>query len=152
MSRATVFGILLIGLTAASTVSAPDAAAWTPEDARLAACDFAREVAVYDYAALDGYFQRVLDRSTGKFASEFSASMPALEQSIQQTQARSWLESAECGTIGGDQMQQQVLVNTVKVTTSAESPEPQRLVTAFTATVANVWGRWLVSEIAPATS
>ncbi len=147
MSRKPILGTLLAALAAAAVYSAPNAAAWTPEDARLAACDFATEISSYDSATLDDYFQRVLARSTGEFATSFAASIPSLRKSIQQVQARSWLETAECASAGGDLLRQRVLIYLVAIRTNAVEPEPYRQVIPVTATMENVWGRWLVSEV-----
>lgn len=147
MSRTSVLGTLLAALATAAVASAPDAAAWTPEDARLAACDFAREVAVYDYAALDGYFERVLDRSTGRFAQEFSESAQTLVGAMQQQQVRAWIGSVECGSVGGDLLNQRVLVDLVQYRTNATTTTPQQQYITMTATLENHWGRWLVSSL-----
>ncbi|MFR9750573.1 hypothetical protein ACL02S_06010 [Nocardia sp. 004] len=147
MSRIPALGMLLAALAAVVVVSAPNAAAWTPEDARLSACDFGREIGTYDHAALDGYFQRVLDRSTGNFADEFSAAAPALKSSMREMRVRGWVESIECGGIGGDLLRQRVLINLVQVRTNAAGPAPSLEHLTLTATLDNVWGRWLVSEL-----
>ncbi|WP_054811973.1 hypothetical protein [Nocardia arizonensis] len=128
-------------------LSAPTAAAWPADDARLAACDFAREVGTYDHAALDGYFERVLARSTGAFAEELAGAAPELRQAMQQAQVRAWVEWAECGSVRGDLLRQTVLITMTQVRANANSPEPQPQHISMTATVDNVLGRWLVSEL-----
>ncbi|TQM32513.1 hypothetical protein [Nocardia bhagyanarayanae] len=147
MSRTLVLGALVTAAAAAAVVSAPTAAAWPAEDARLAACDFAREVGAYDHTALDGYFQRVLERSTGTFAAEFAGAAPELRQAMQQAQVRAWVEWAECGSVGGDLLRQKVLITMSQVRANANSPEPQPQHITMTATIDNVLGRWLVSEL-----
>lgn len=147
MPRISTLGTLLAALSTAAVVSAPDAAAWTPEDARLAACDFAREVGVYDYTALEGYFQRVLDRSTGEFAQEFSVSAHTLKDAMQQHQVRAWIGPVECGSAGGDLLTQRVLIDLVQYRTNITAPAPQRQYITMTATLENHWGRWLVSSL-----
>ncbi|MFC8044832.1 hypothetical protein [Nocardia sp. NPDC057353] len=147
MSRTVLLGALVAAAAAAGMVTAPTAAAWTEEDARLAACDFAREVSTYDHTALDDYFQRVRDRSTGAFAADFAEAEPSLRQAMQQAQVRSWTEWAECGSTGGDPFRQTILITLSQVLTNIDIPEPKAQHVTITATVDNVGGRWLVSEV-----
>lgn len=147
MRTTAVLGTTLAALATAAVVSAPGAGAWAPDDARAAACDFIRQVSNYDHANLDGYVQRVLDRSTGKFAADFAGSAAAVTDAMRSVQSRAWVESAECGSVGGDLLRQTVLINLVQVRSNATDPEPKRQVIVIRATVENVWGRWLVSDI-----
>lgn len=147
MSRTVVLTALVAAAAAVGVVTAPTAAAWPAEDARLAACDFAREVGAYDHTALDGYFQRVRDRSTGAFAEEFAGAEPQLRQAMQQAQVRAWVEWAECGSTGGDLLRQTVLITMSQVRANSTDPEPRAQQITMTATVDNVFGRWLVSKL-----
>ncbi|WP_336086883.1 hypothetical protein [Nocardia sp. SSK8] len=148
MSRTTVLGGLLAAVAVTGVMVAPNAAAGPPEDARLAGCDFGREVSTYDYAHdLDGYFQRILDRSTGAFHAEFSGSRDQLATAMREAEVRSTVENVTCGAVGGDFFNADVLVTFTQLRTNRTTPEPERLNMAINVKLTNVWGRWLVNEL-----
>ncbi|TCJ93272.1 hypothetical protein [Nocardia alba] len=148
MFRTGVLGSLLGSIAVAAVIVAPNAAAGPPDTARLAGCDFGREVSTYDHAHdLDGYFQRVLDRSTGTFHAEFTQSRDALAAAMRQAEVRSTAENITCGAVSGDLLNANILVTLTQIRTNANSPEPQRLNLAINVELTNVWGRWLVREL-----
>ncbi|MFD6400425.1 hypothetical protein [Nocardia sp. NPDC060249] len=146
--RTGVLGSLLGSIAIAAVIVAPNAAAGPPDAARLAGCDFGREVSTYDHAHdLDGYFERVLDRSTGAFHAEFTESRDALAAAMRQAEVRSTAENITCGVVSGDFLSADVLVTLTQIRSNANAPEPQRLNMAINVRLTNVWGRWLVHEL-----
>ncbi|MFD9551025.1 hypothetical protein ACFWBG_26850 [Nocardia salmonicida] len=146
--RTGVLGGLLGSIATAAVIVAPNAAADAPEAARLAGCDFGREVSTYDYAHdLDGYFERVLARSTGAFHAEFTESRGALAAAMRQAEVRSTAENITCGVVSGDFLNADVLVTMTQLRSNANTPEPERLNMVINVKLTNVWGRWLAHEI-----
>ncbi|MEV4158145.1 hypothetical protein AB0J48_34480 [Nocardia salmonicida] len=146
--RTGVLGSLLGSIATAAVIVAPNAAADAPDAARLAGCDFGREVSTYDHAHdLDGYFERVLARSTGAFHAEFTESRGALAAAMRQAEVRSTAENITCGAVSGDFLNADVLVTMTQIRSNANTPEPQRLNMVINVKLTNVWGRWLVHEL-----
>ncbi|WKG11387.1 hypothetical protein QX204_08010 [Nocardia sp. PE-7] len=146
--RTGVLGSLLGSIAMAAVIVAPNAAADAPDAARLAGCDFGREVSTYDHAHdLDGYFERVLARSTGAFHAEFTESRGALAAAMRQAEVRSTAENITCGAVSGDFLNADVLVTMTQIRSNANTPEPQRLNMVINVKLTNVWGRWLLHEL-----
>ncbi|GGK68307.1 hypothetical protein [Nocardia camponoti] len=146
MSRSVLLSSLLGSVAVAVTVAAPHAAAAAPEAARIAACDFGHEVGTYDYRDdLDGYFQRVLDRSTGKFRQEFADASTALKDAMTAAQSTSWVDGLTCGSVRGDFLSAEILVTYTQRRTNHSGPSDQHLV--INVFLKNEWGRWLVDEL-----
>ncbi|MFD3746974.1 hypothetical protein [Nocardia sp. NPDC058633] len=146
--RKGVLGGLLGSIAMAAVIVAPNAAAGAPDAARLAGCDFGREVSTYDHAHdLDGYFERVLDRSTGAFHAEFTRSRDALAAAMRQAEVRSTVENITCGVVSGDFLNADVLVTMTQIRSNTNTAEPERLNMAINVKLTNVWGRWLAHEL-----
>ncbi|GAD85063.1 hypothetical protein [Nocardia asteroides] len=146
MSRSAVLGGLLGSLALAGVLGAPNAAAFSPEQARVAACDFAREVSTYDYAHdLDGYFQRVVDRTSGTLRAEFTGARAALITAMRDAEVTSTAEAVTCGVIGGDMLNAEIMVNLTQARTTGGVGSRQHV--AITMRLNNDWGRWLVNEM-----
>ncbi|MFC4373074.1 hypothetical protein ACFO5K_03075 [Nocardia halotolerans] len=146
MSRSAVLSGLLGTLALAGVIAAPSASAFTPEHARSAACDFAREVSTYDSAHdLDGYFQRVIDRSSGDLRTQFIGAKEPLSALMREREVSAYLESATCGVRSGDLLNAEIMVTMTQVTTRAGVSGRNHF--AVTMRLNNDWGRWLVNEM-----
>ncbi|MFD4444007.1 hypothetical protein ACFWPK_29965 [Nocardia sp. NPDC058519] len=148
MSRIGVLSGLLGSIALAAVIVAPNAVAGPPDAARLAGCDFGREISTYDHAHdLDGYFERVLDRSTGAFHAEFAQSRDALAGAMRQAEVRSTAENVTCGVVSGDFLNAEILVTMTQLRSNLNNPETERLNMAINVKLTNVWGRWLAHEL-----
>lgn len=146
MSRSTVLSGLLGTLALAGVIAAPNASAFTPEHARVAACDFAREVSTYDYAHdLDGYFQRVIDRTSGNLRAQWVDARGQLTELMRDSQVSAYMENATCGVLNGDFLNAEIMVTMTQVRTKAGVADRSHL--AVTMRLNNDWGRWLVNEM-----
>ncbi|NKX91033.1 hypothetical protein [Nocardia coubleae] len=146
MSRSTILSGLLGSLVLAGVVTAPGASAFTPEHARSSACDFAREVSTYHYAQdLDGYFQRVIDRTSGNLRAQWTDSREQLTALMRESQVSAHLEGLNCGVLSGDLLNAEIMVTMTQVRTKVGVTSRENL--AITMRLNNDWGRWLVNEM-----
>ncbi|MCX4095108.1 hypothetical protein [Nocardia sp. alder85J] len=127
------------------------ATATAPTDpVQLAACDFGRQLATYDYAAYDDYDQRVLDRSTGAFRDQFQSSAADRRQHVLSAHTRAEAVVVECRTDTADPGHADAVVSVDQSTRSDATfglPQPSR--TVMRVTFDNVGGRWLAVRVDP---
>ncbi|MCX4095109.1 hypothetical protein [Nocardia sp. alder85J] len=146
MYRAMLPATLLVAASAGLVV--PATATADDDRARTAACDFGREVTNYDYSEIEGYFQRVLDRTTGGFHDNFRDALPTLRTKLAGLHAHSNGNVVECTSGAGDDAQQAArLVVNQTVVTDETGREPRAGVWAFALTLNRVGDSWLVSDL-----
>jgi Mce-associated membrane protein len=140
--------LLAAALTTAATGLAVRAAATGPADGQTAVCDFGREVATYDDNDVDGYFQRVLDRTTGGFHDNFLNAAPTLRAELVGTHAHSDGAVVECtATPTDDNHQTGRLVVDQTISTDDTQRQPRTSRFTFTVILDRVDDGWLVSDL-----
>ncbi|MGV9615022.1 hypothetical protein [Nocardia xishanensis] len=150
---AFVAGILLVAAVTAVVVFYLQAQKKSDElaavnDATRAACDFGRDVSVYDYSKdLEGYFKKVKEGSTGEFLKEFDDATKALTDAMTQAQVKSWADDVQCGYQSGNTDEAKVLVTLTQFRTNFTQPQPDRQFVVIVADLQNEDGKWKVSKL-----
>ena len=116
--------------------------------AAAAACDYARDLANFDFNNLDPYFSTVLDGATGEWKSQFDAQRDRLREVYTSGAVVSQVTEARCATMSGDRDSAEALVViTESIANLATESQPQLAQIAMTFTLDNVDGRWLVGKL-----
>ncbi|MCP2291424.1 hypothetical protein ACFYT3_28535 [Nocardia amikacinitolerans] len=150
---AFVAGILLVAAVTAVVVFYLQAQKKSDElaavnDATRAACDFGRDVSVYDYSKdLEGYFTKVKEGSTGEFLKEFTDATTALTDAMVQAQVKSWADDVQCGYQSGDTTEAKVLVTLTQFRTNFTQQQPDRQFVVIVADLQNEDGKWKVAKL-----
>ncbi|MEV0029065.1 hypothetical protein [Nocardia sp. NPDC050793] len=150
---AFVAGILLVAAVTAVVVFYLQAQKKSDElaavnDATRAACDFGRDVSVYDYSKdLEGYFAKVKEGSTGEFLKEFDDATKALTDAMVQAQVKSWADDVQCGYQSGNTSEAKVLVTLTQFRTNFSQQQPDRQFVVIVADLQNEDGKWKVSKL-----
>lgn len=112
-----------------------------------ATCAYLGVVSTYDYTDLDGYFDKVLNASTGSWHESFSGSAASLKEAMVSVQSRSNPEETHCGLTSLDG-QIATAVGVVKQARSNSITPTSSLTVSMVLTLEEQPdGRWLVSEV-----
>ena len=116
--------------------------------ASAAACDYAQELANFDFNTLDPYFAGVLAGATGEWKTQFETRQNDLRNLYTQGQVTSKVTEVQCATVSGDSDTAQALVVIGETISSvATEGKPQAGQLTMKVTLDNVDGRWLVSKL-----
>ncbi|WP_216891988.1 hypothetical protein [Nocardia alni] len=118
------------------------------DSAVAAACDFGHQVGTYDAANFDDYVNRVKQRSTGDWLTQFEGASSALKQITQQAQARSTVSEIHCAWESGDPNNDNasVVMLITQNQSKAATPQPQHLTIGVVASLQKKDGKWLVGN------
>ncbi|MGQ4597892.1 hypothetical protein [Nocardia sp. R6R-6] len=117
-------------------------------DSTSAACQFGKEVSVYDYSKnLDDYFTTVKAGSTGEFLKEFDDATKALEDAMVQARVKSWADDVQCGYQSGDKTSAKVLVTLTQYRTNFTQANPERQFVVVIAQLQKSGDKWLVEKL-----
>jgi Mce-associated membrane protein len=144
-------GVVMVAVAAAVTVfglQAHDRGSQlaTRDSAVSAACDFGRQVGTYDSKSFDDYVNRVKQRSTGDWLTQFDGASSALKQITEQAQARSTVSEIHCAWEFGDANNASVVMLITQNQSKAATPQPQHLTIGVVASLTKKDGTWLVSN------
>ncbi|MBO0855296.1 MAG: hypothetical protein J2P18_16215 [Nocardia sp.] len=151
MFRITLRPIMITVLCAVAGMPFAEgtAAAATPADpVQLAACDFGRQFATFDWSGYDDYVTRVLNLSTGPFHDQFAASANDRRAQVTATHSRSEANSVECRTEPADPAHPQISVTVDRSLRSDATlglPKPQK--STMRVYLDQVAGHWLTSRV-----
>ncbi|WP_157574145.1 hypothetical protein [Nocardia jejuensis] len=126
---------------------ATSAHASTPEEARVAGCDFATAIATYDYRDIDTHLAGILDRTTGEFRQMFQDNQSALRAALVAAQAHSEAGNVQCTLISGDSEHARVALEFDTIANTKSGPRSDHVSTVDE--LDNVNGRWLISRADP---
>ncbi|MEV6065352.1 hypothetical protein AB0L82_02275 [Nocardia sp. NPDC052001] len=128
-------------------VSDLNAAADRREKARRAACEFAVQMATYDFTDLDKYRAAMLDVSTGDWRQTFIQNWPSLRSFLTQAQTRSKPGETRCGLTSLAAHHAEVLVFVNQTVASIANETHSTSMSALAQLDEQADGRWLVSEM-----
>ncbi len=118
------------------------------DSAVAAACDFGHQVGTYDAANFDDYVNRVKQRSTGDWLTQFDGASSALKQITQQAQARSTVSEIHCAweSSSANNDNASVVMLITQNQSKAATPQPQHLTIGVVASLQKKDGKWLVAN------
>ncbi|MEW1955533.1 hypothetical protein [Terrabacter sp. NPDC080008] len=148
-----ILAALLVVAAAAVTATA-GRSAWQQqrdEDARAAALAAGRQIAVnfvtMSASTFDADTKRVLDESTGTFATEYASTLKQLKPVVTANKTVSTVERAEAALVSGDQDSAKVIVGVIAPTTNASTPQPEKKTYRLRLDLVKVGDAWKVSTL-----
>lgn len=148
MTKPAIAMTLAISAIGAAGIALAGPAAADPGEVRSAICDFARNMGNYTYRDADGYWQRVVDRSTGDFQSWFKQLWKdSLRDNIISTHARGEIGTPDCTVTSVDHGHAEGSYDSYETITSDSGTQTKHVVMSVGLDYEH--GNWLVSRGTP---